>query len=239
MLRIAENPLLSPTIGTEGYAEQAAELFERYESTPFPVVHNSILHLIPSSPCRVVDIGSGTGRDAAWFAAMGHNVLAVEPTDEMRIPASRLHTSPNIEWLDDCLPHLSKVLARNEVFDLIMLTAVWMHLDEREREEAMPRLASLLRAGGIMVMKIRHGPVPPKRRMFNVSAYETIQLAKLDGLHPILHLSTETSRDTGVTWTRLAFTKATGHRSQSARSGDDQQGRFNGEILNTHKRTTR
>jgi protein-L-isoaspartate O-methyltransferase len=199
---------LSRTIGTEGYAEQAAELFERYESTPSSVVHNSILHLIPTPPCRVADIGSGTGRDAAWLAAMGHHVVAVEPTDEMRIPAAALHTSPLIEWIDDGLPHLRKVLARNELFDLLMLTAVWMHLDEWNREYAMPRLASLLRTGGIMVMKIRHGPVPPGRRMFHVSAEETINLAQLQGLEPILLLTGERSRDADVTWTRLAFSKS-------------------------------
>jgi protein-L-isoaspartate O-methyltransferase len=208
---ILEAPILSRIIGTEGYAEQAAELFGRYESTPCSVVHNSILHLIPRSPCRVADIGSGTGRDAAWFAAMGHHVLAVEPTAEMRIPAAALHTSPLIEWIDDGLPHLRKVLARNELFDVLMLTAVWMHLDERNRKHAMAPLASLLRTGGIMVMKIRHGPVPPGRQMFQVSAEETIHLAQLQGLQPILLLTTETSRDADVTWTRLAFSKVRGH----------------------------
>jgi protein-L-isoaspartate O-methyltransferase len=36
----------------------------------------------------VLDIGSGTGRDAAGLAAMGHSVVAVEPTAELRIGAA-------------------------------------------------------------------------------------------------------------------------------------------------------
>jgi hypothetical protein len=34
---------------------------------------------------RGLDIGAGTGRDAAGFAALGHRVLAVEPTAALRI----------------------------------------------------------------------------------------------------------------------------------------------------------
>lgn len=41
-----------------------------------------------------------------------------------------LHASPMIEWLDDSLPDLVAVRARKEEFDLLMMTAVWMHLDE-------------------------------------------------------------------------------------------------------------
>ena len=83
-----------PISGTEGYAEEAEELFKLYESIPFADAHRAVLHLIPAAPGRVLDIGSGTGRDAAWFAAQGHRVVAVEPTDAMRMPAMALHPSP-------------------------------------------------------------------------------------------------------------------------------------------------
>jgi ubiquinone/menaquinone biosynthesis C-methylase UbiE len=52
--------------GTEGYADEAKELFTRYESIPAANAHRTVLHLIPSAPSRILDIGSGTGRDAAW-----------------------------------------------------------------------------------------------------------------------------------------------------------------------------
>src|SRR5271166_5499625 len=66
--------------GTEGYAEEAEALIEQYEKLSFADVHRQVLHLIPTAPGRVLDIGSGTGRDAAAFATMGHEVVAVEPT---------------------------------------------------------------------------------------------------------------------------------------------------------------
>lgn len=103
---------MAPVSGTEGYAEEAENLVERYENIPFADVHRSVLHLIPAAPCRVLDIGSGTGRDAAAFAAMEHRVVAVEPTAEMRLRAIALHRSPQIEWLDDSLPDLAEVIRR-------------------------------------------------------------------------------------------------------------------------------
>jgi SAM-dependent methyltransferase len=198
--------------GTEGYAEEAEELFRVYESFPAADAHRAVLHLIPTSPCRILDIGSGTGRDAAWFASMGHRVVAVEPTDAMRLPAMALHPSPQIEWLNDRLPDLALLCARGEQFDLVMLTAVWMHLDEEQRRRAMPNLAALVRPGGAVIMMIRNGPVPAGRRMFEISPDETIELAQMHGLHPVLNLRTESSQESnrlaGITWTNLAFVKA-------------------------------
>jgi len=197
--------------GTEGYAEEAEELFKHYESFPAADAHRVVLHLIPTAPSSVLDIGSGTGRDAAWFAAQGHRVVAVEPTDALRLPAMALHPSPQIEWLDDSLPDLAMVQRRGESFDVVMLTAVWMHLDPQQRQCAMPNVAALVREGGVMIMMIRHGPVPPGRRMFEVSAEETIELARMQDLHPVLNLRTESSQEAnraaGITWTNLAFVK--------------------------------
>ena len=197
--------------GTEGYSEEAEELLVRYESFSFDDVHSDVLHLLPRPPGVVLDIGSGTGRDAAHFAKMGFCVVAVEPTDELRLPASSNHPSPSIDWIDDSLPNLKRIVNRGQHFDLVMLTAVWMHLDATEREKAIPVLASLVRPGGILVMLLRHGPVPSGRRMFDVSADDTIALARTVRLVTVMDQHTESShggnRRAGVTWTRLAFEK--------------------------------
>ena len=199
--------------GTEGYAEVAEALLNQRLS--FTDLHGPVLHLVPKAACRVLDIGSGAGHDAASFAEMGHSVVAVEPTDELRIPAMARYPSSSIEWLNDGLPNLTCLRARAQTFDLVMLSAVWMHLDAFQRRHAMPSVASLMRAGGTMIMSLRHGPVPQGRRMFEVSADETIQLAQAQGLDAVLSLRTdsvqEVNRRAGVTWTRLAFMRAQRH----------------------------
>ena len=89
-----------------------------------------------------------------------------------------------------------------------MLTAVWIHLDPPQRREAMPRVASLLRPGGVLLPTLRHGPAPPgRRRLFETSADETIALAGAHGLR--LAAKVEHQPDfygrPEVTWTSLAF----------------------------------
>lgn len=195
--------------GTEGYANEAEALVKQYESLAFADIHSKVLHLIPTTAARVLDIGAGTGRDAAGFAAMGHRVMAVEPTDALRSRAAELHPSPSIEWLDDSLPDLAQINSLGVAFDVVMLTAVWMHLDLAQRQRVMPRVAALLQPGGVMIMSLRYGPIPPGRRMFTVSAEETIQLAGTEGLQPILKFDSADGvlRRPGVSWARLAFRK--------------------------------
>ena len=91
--------------------------------------------MIPVIPSRILDIGAGSGKDAADFAAQGHTVLA---------GAITRHAHPAIAWLDDGLPDLAAVRARGETFDRILLSAVWMHLDSTQRRRAMPNVATLL-----------------------------------------------------------------------------------------------
>src|ERR1700716_3400918 len=96
--------------GRKGWPAEPEDLCRRYEGPPAADAHRAVLHLIPTAPSRVLDIGAGTGRDAAWFAANGHRVVAIEPTDAMRLPAMSLHPSPLIEWLNDGLPDLTMLL---------------------------------------------------------------------------------------------------------------------------------
>lgn len=198
---------MSSSLSTSGYGETAQALIGQYESISFEDVHGLVLHLFPRRPARVLDIGAGTGRDAAGLARRGHTVTAVEPTDALR-EWGQAHHSGAIRWIDDMLPQLQRVRALAEQFDLILLTAVWMHLDADQQSEGMDRVAGLLVPGGRVSMTLRHGPVPEGRRMFEVSAQQTAALAARHGLQT-LH-RTEGPDMLGrpeVTWTLLVLEK--------------------------------
>ena len=192
--------------GTAGYGETVEALVRQYESLSFDDVHRDLLPLLPAPPARALDVGAGTGRDAAAMAARGYRVTAVEPTPELRREAQRLHAGAAIRWLDDALPDLTGVRALGERFDIVLLSAVWMHLDEGERHAAMTTVAALLAPGGVMSLSLRHGPVPAGRRMFEVTAAETRALAEAQGLRT-LHDSEAAALLNGpeVWWSRLMF----------------------------------
>lgn len=194
--------------GTEGYDDTDA-MVRRFEAIPFAALHEPVLTFLPPAPARLLDIGAGSGRDAAGFAALGYRVMAVEPMAGLRQRAAALHPSPSIEWVEDSLPDLARITARGEAFDVVMMTAVWMHFDEAQRRRAMPVVASFVQAGGVLSLSLRHGPIPPERRMFAVSGDETIALAAQSGLDLIFRLDDQPafSTDPAVFWTLLAFRK--------------------------------
>lgn len=78
----------------EGYATAAtANFIAAYEGLSPEGVYEHVIDFFPSRNSRVADIGAGTGRDAAWFAARGHDVLAVEPVREFREAGQALHSA--------------------------------------------------------------------------------------------------------------------------------------------------
>lgn len=184
-------------------------LVPQYEAVSFAQKQAALLHLLPATPARVLDIGAGTGADAAWFADRGHTVVAVEPVAAFRHAAMELHRAPGIEWVDDSLPLLARVRQQRQCFDVVSLIAVWMHLDTAERATGMATLARLLDTNGVVLLTLRHGPVPAGRRMFAVSAQETIALAAKHGLTCVYQLQGTSvqaaNRAAGVMWTSLAF----------------------------------
>jgi len=188
-----------------GYAEAADSLVASYESISFEDIYAPVLNLLPQGG-RALDIGAGTGRDAAALAKRGFLVHAAEPTGELRAHAQRLHPDPAITWTDDALPDLVRLHAGETRFDLILMTAVWMHLDEEERGRALPRIAHLLAPDGRLFMTVRKGPVPPGRRMFHTPIEPLIEAAAKGGL--ALLKNYEFSDRLGrqdVRWTMLAF----------------------------------
>ncbi|ASU39212.1 SAM-dependent methyltransferase [Herbaspirillum sp. meg3] len=174
--------------GIAGYGENAEHLAEQYESIEFEDVYRDVLHLFPTQPSEILDIGAGSGRDSAALARKGHAVTAIEPTKELREEGQLRHSMKNIHWIDDHLPTLKVAKQQARSFDVILLTAVWMHLEKEERKIAMKVISELLRLRGKIIMTLRHGPVPDGRQMFDVSAQETVELAGQSGLQ-VRHVS--------------------------------------------------
>jgi len=96
----------------------------------------------------VLDIGAGSGRDAAWFSEQGYDVIAVEPSSGMRSEGQRVHPEPRIRWIDDQLSDLTILGPMAISFDLVMLTAVWQHVPPSQRDRAFRKIAVLVRSEG-------------------------------------------------------------------------------------------
>jgi SAM-dependent methyltransferase len=171
------------------YERGFREFTEAYEAFGFTDIHAGAVPFLPKAPGLVLDVGAGSGRDAAWFAERGWDVIAVEPAATMRAEATRRHDSPRVRWLDDRLPALASVHRLGLSFDLVWLSGVWMHVPPEDRRRAMRKLATLLKPGGRMVLTLRHGPTPLDRPMWPVDAHEVERLGLDFGL--ALRVATE------------------------------------------------
>jgi protein-L-isoaspartate O-methyltransferase len=87
------------------YDHHAKELAIQYEAMPPDSVHGWVADLLPEGKALVLDVGAGTGRDAAWLARRGFEVVAVEPSAGMRMEGQRLHPDAWIQWKNDALPY--------------------------------------------------------------------------------------------------------------------------------------
>jgi SAM-dependent methyltransferase len=195
--------------GARGYDSAAKDLIIPYELLAFEEVHAAWLDLIPQQSSDILDIGAGTGRDAAYLASRGHRVTAVEPAHALRHAGMKLHADQQINWMADALPELTGLSGHAAAFDLILLVGVWAHLAAGERREAMLHLARLLRPGGRLLISLRHGPSPAGRPMYAVPASDVIADGTAAGLTLIRRKIMESiqpgNRALGVSWTMLAF----------------------------------
>lgn len=189
------------------YNDNATELAQQYLSKTFDEVHQSWSQLLPSiieNPnARILDLGAGSGRDAKYLAdlaAKTHTtenniqILAAEPAKALSQLGQKTTQDLNVKWLEDSLPALSNVTKQEISFDLILLSAVWMHIPPSDRARSIRKLANLLKPGGKLVISLRHGQTDEEykqRKMHHVCADELKQLATDVGLFTKLETKKE------------------------------------------------
>mgnify|MGYP005986473199 CR=1 FL=1 len=193
------------------YNENAAALAQQYLSKSFEEVHQSWAHFLPNiieNPnARILDIGAGSGRDAKYIAQAalnkhgdknGTQVIAVEPANLLAELGARQTVGLNVKWLTDSLPALSIITKQEISFDLILLSAVWMHIPISDRARSIRKLANLLKPGGKLVISLRHSASTDEaeqerkaRKMHTVCADELKHLATDVGLFTKLETQKE------------------------------------------------
>ena len=163
------------------YNQHAARYQKQYDSVSAEDVHAEWRELLAQiTPGQALDVGAGSGRDAKWLAMQGWAVTAIEPALGLR-EIGKQSTGPGVLWLASSLPKLIGVTQPLE-FNLILLSAIWMHLQPKERPFAFQRLTELLSEAGMMVITLRFGPSESERPMYPVNIEELDQLAQKNGL---------------------------------------------------------
>lgn len=196
----------------EHYSEKAQHYFDLYNSVDAENVHSDWKAFLQKSKAgTALDVGAGSGRDANWLAEQGWNVTAAEPAGGLRnLAQANSHNS--VTWCSASLPALTALPQKPNTYDLILLSAVWMHLPKYERPPTLKRLAELLSESGIVVITLRHGPPRDEREMFEVTMNEVEELAKANNLK-LFNGSSEYTEDAlnrkSVKWETLVIGNST------------------------------
>lgn len=188
------------------YSKNFEYLAEQYEKLSPEKVNAQWSPYIPSTKSLILDIGSGSGRDAAWHAEKGHEIVAVEPADNLRKKSEELHPNPSIQWINDSLPALKEVTKLNWRFDVILVSAVWMYIAPRFRERSFRKLLNLLKPGGALILTLRHGPIFDERTIFKADSEEIYKLANRYALDVVLNSKSEDQLGRSeVSWTTMVL----------------------------------
>lgn len=188
------------------YDDHAERMSALYETAGFDSVHDWLVGSLPPPPATVLDVGAGSGRDASWLAARGYRVVAAEPSASMRALARRLHPGASIRWIDDRLPTLAAVSRIGLSFDLVLLSAVWMHIPERDRSHSLRKMIALLKPGGILAMSFREGPAREEADIHRVTLDEVKTLVREDGARPEIRFEASLSMEReGLRWNQVAI----------------------------------
>lgn len=202
---------LERIVSLDYYQRHATELATRYQQVSARAVHCNWLTLLEpwlvAAPRRLLDVGAGSGRDAAFLAGLhqGHSVVAVEPCQALALQGQCHTREAAVAWVNDAMPALSRVTG---TFDLILLSAVWMHLPPESRPLALARIHELLSPDGYLVLSLRLAISEQdmrERAMYPVAADEVELLVLREGM-TLLHVS-EPQGDalarTGLSWQSL------------------------------------
>jgi SAM-dependent methyltransferase len=149
---------------TRYFNDKAAECAALWDSIDRAAFHSDILPAIDAKAAgrrlNVLDIGAGSGADAAMLAERGHHVLAIDPSEKLLDHARATFAHPDIEYLQDELPAMEAVKARSEKFDVVFLSAVWQYIPPNQWKESLETIRDLSAPGAIVLISY---PTPPSR----------------------------------------------------------------------------
>ncbi len=195
------------------YSNNASGLAARYESADVSELQSKLLNNFKGKH-RLLELGCGSGRDAAFMMNHGFNVTGLDGSKEMIQSAIELHPELDGNLIAAAIPEdLYKI---KKTFDGIYSIATLMHLKKPQVLSAIKGLSTMLAPGGILFFSvsiarndINETGYDEKGRFFLLlSREEWISICRESGFKEIkTNLSVDGLKRDGVTWLTCVLKK--------------------------------
>lgn len=131
------------------YDSNAQHYFDKTAYADMKELYDMVLPDLPKT-ARILDLGCGSGRDAAYFMSQGYEVMAIEPSQGLACLARE-------NFGIEVLPYRMQDIKFEAEFDLIWACASLIHLKFEEMPDMWKRLRRALRAGGRIFASFKKG----------------------------------------------------------------------------------
>jgi len=172
------------------YDGNAVEVAKRYESVDASRIHSNLLDAFPPGS-RILEVGCGSGRDAAFLLSRGYEIVATDASPSMIAEAVRLHPELEGRLIWHGLP--GPLPFNDGSFDGAFTMALLMHLSREAIALSFREVARVIRPGGRLLFSIpdhRKDTIESERdpdgRLFTTLAPDDWSiLARGNGFQPI------------------------------------------------------
>jgi SAM-dependent methyltransferase len=135
----------------EYYDRHAERIAAHYEEVDFSATLEPVIAALPAG-ARVLELGCGSGRDAAALLARGFDVTATDGSAEILAEAARHHPELSHRLIHHALPGELPFEAGS--FEAVLSMAVLMHLEAAELKSAYSAVHRVLRPGGLFAYSV-------------------------------------------------------------------------------------
>lgn len=151
------------------YNQNAPAFVASTRSVDFRATQDKFLAKLPH-PATILDFGCGSGRDTKYFLEQGHQVDAIDGSEELCHLASE-YTGIEVRCM------LFQELVEVDKYDGIWACSSILHLSKQELKTVLEKMMTALRKSGIIYTSFKYGEFEGERngRYFTDFTLESFQ----------------------------------------------------------------
>lgn len=187
------------------YDTQAATLCNRYEAANVATLHDFLRHSIKPH-ARVLELGCGSGRDAAFMHSELHaDITALDGATAMVAQARAAHPNiaARIHHAQLPLSNATKIadFANPDTFDFVTCLAMLMHVPEEDLSDLAFQIKQHLNPGGLLLISVSTGRtgLSDQRDATGRLLFERLGFQLLD------HTTAPDALARSITWHQMVF----------------------------------